>query len=407
MALVPTRRFGRTEIEMPIFSCGGMRYQHKWQDQPLHTIPEGNQRNLEATIERALELGIHHIETARGYGTSERQLGQLLPRLPRDRVIVQTKVSPKADAREFRRDFEDSLARLRLDHVDLFSLHGINDTTVLEWALRPGGCFEVAQQLRAQGKCRFVGFSTHGDLDTILAAIRFGEARVGASFDYVNLHWYFIMQRNWPAIEAAAERDMGVFIISPSDKGGRLYDPPAKLTELCRPLSPMQFNDLFCLARPAVHTLSIGAARPGDFDAHVAVCEWIDHAEEYLRPIQARLGAAMEAATGDANPEALAAGLPGWQDTPAHHNLPVIVWLRNLALGWGLTGFAKWRFNMLTDSGHWFPGSRPAALADIDEPALRDALRGHPRLEEVVTCVRDAVTLLSGEAQARLSRGGS
>ena len=33
------RRFGRTEIEMPVFSCGGMRYQHKWQDVPLDEVP--------------------------------------------------------------------------------------------------------------------------------------------------------------------------------------------------------------------------------------------------------------------------------------------------------------------------------------------------------------------------------
>ena len=65
------RRFGRTELEMPVFSCGGMRYQHKWQDVPEDEIPEENQRNLEATIKRSLEVGINHIETARGYGTSK------------------------------------------------------------------------------------------------------------------------------------------------------------------------------------------------------------------------------------------------------------------------------------------------------------------------------------------------
>ena len=67
------RRFGRTGLNMPVFSCGGMRYQHKWQDVPLAEVPEENQRNLEATIRRSVELGINHIETARGYGSSERQ----------------------------------------------------------------------------------------------------------------------------------------------------------------------------------------------------------------------------------------------------------------------------------------------------------------------------------------------
>jgi predicted aldo/keto reductase-like oxidoreductase len=71
------RRFGRTELQMPVFSCGGMRYQQGWGDLPLEEITPENQANLEATIHRSLELGINHIETARGYGSSEMQLGQL------------------------------------------------------------------------------------------------------------------------------------------------------------------------------------------------------------------------------------------------------------------------------------------------------------------------------------------
>ncbi len=59
---------------MPVFSCGGMRYQHKWEDISPSEVPDDGQANLEATIQRSLELGINHIETARGYGSSEMQL---------------------------------------------------------------------------------------------------------------------------------------------------------------------------------------------------------------------------------------------------------------------------------------------------------------------------------------------
>jgi predicted aldo/keto reductase-like oxidoreductase len=384
-----------------------MRYQYEWQDRRIDQIPADAQENLEATIQRALDDGICHIETARGYGSSERQLGAILPRLPRERLIVQTKVSPTEDPRQFERDFEDSLERLGLDHVDLFSLHGVNDATVLDWSIRPGGCFEVAQRLRERGRCRYVGFSTHGDLETILAAMRFGEARVGASFDYVNLHWYYIFQRNWPAIEEATRRDMGVFIISPSDKGGRLYAPPRKLLDLCAPFSPMQFNDLFCLSQPEVHTLSIGAARPSDFDPHVAIGDRLESAAALVAPVRERLSEAMRAATGDADPEAVTAGLPRWQDTPNHYNLPVILWLRNLAVGWDLFDYARWRFNLLTGAGHWFAGRRPASIEEIPAAAIERALKGHPRAGDVLGLLRDAVQLLAGEEQKRLSQGGS
>src|SRR5579859_5497023 len=121
------RRFGRTELSMPVISCGGMRYQYKWQDVKPSEIPRDNQDNLDATIHRAIELGINHIETARGYGSSEMQLGNVLPKLPRDKIIVQTKVKPYATQEEFLKDFEASMKYLKLDYVDLLSLHGINN----------------------------------------------------------------------------------------------------------------------------------------------------------------------------------------------------------------------------------------------------------------------------------------
>src|SRR5262249_23979670 len=134
------RRYGKTELQMPVLTCGGMRYQWKWQDVPPHEIPADNQANLEATIRRAGESGINHIETARGYGTSEMQLGRILPKFPRGELIVQTKVAPKPSTRDFIKAFCQSMDYLQLDYVDLLSLHGINNREHLRDALKPGGC---------------------------------------------------------------------------------------------------------------------------------------------------------------------------------------------------------------------------------------------------------------------------
>ncbi|MCY7390939.1 MAG: aldo/keto reductase, partial [Leptolyngbyaceae cyanobacterium CAN_BIN12] len=268
------RRFGRTELQMPVFSCGGMRYQYKWQDVALKNIPADNQANLEATIARSLNVGINHIETARGYGSSELQLGQALQQFPREKLIIQTKTSPKENVKEFRKTIEQSLANLKLDYIDLFGMHGINTDENLDWALRPGGCMDVIRDMQRQGKISHVGFSTHAaDPQVIVRACETGQ------FDYVNLHWYYINQRNWDAVEAATRQDMGVFIISPSDKGGMLYSPPQRLVDLCAPLSPIVFNDLFCLSHPQIHTLSVGAARPQDFDEHLKTLALIDRAD--------------------------------------------------------------------------------------------------------------------------------
>ena len=73
---------------MPVFSCGGMRYQQSWSDVPWDQVVAAGQANLEATIARSMELGIHHIETARGYGSSEMQLAPVLKQFPREKLVV-------------------------------------------------------------------------------------------------------------------------------------------------------------------------------------------------------------------------------------------------------------------------------------------------------------------------------
>ncbi len=380
---------------MPIFSCGGMRYQFKWQDIDPVDIPQANQANLEATIRRSLEVGINHIETARGYGSSEMQLGKILPTLPRDKFIMQTKVSPKADPQVFREAFETSLNYLQLDHVDLLGLHGINNGETLHHAIRPGGCLEMAHQLRAEGKVKFIGFSTHGPTQIILDAI------ASDGFDYVNLHWYYIYQNNWPAIEAATRHDMGVFIISPSDKGGHLYNPPQKLLNLCSPLSPMVFNDLFCLSHFQVHTLSLGAAKPTDFDEHLQVIPLLEQPHNHLEPILKRLEQAAIAALGEDWVKTWDQGLPDPEQTPEGINIPMILWLRNLAIAYDLDDYAKTRYNLLSNASHWFPGNTAEPLSRVD---LSRCLELSPHADKIPALLRDAHERLGGETVKRLSQ---
>ncbi|MDX2096713.1 MAG: aldo/keto reductase [Leptolyngbyaceae cyanobacterium bins.59] len=389
------RRFGRTELTMPVFSCGGMRYQHKWQDVPESEIPEDGQRNLEATIWRAIDLGIHHIETARGYGTSEMQLGRILPTLPREKLIVQTKVIPGPDPNAFRQTFEKSLAYLKLDYVDLLGLHGINTPELLQDSVRPGGCLEVARSLQAEGKVRFIGFSTHGPTDVIVQAIETDQ------FDYVNLHWYYINQSNWPAIEAATRHDMGVFIISPSNKGGMLYEPSQRLVDLCAPLSPLVFNNLFCLSHPQVHTLSVGAARPGDFDEHLKTLDLLDQAHEVLAPIVERLEDALIDCLGENWVRTWYLGLPAPHETPGGLNIHTMLWLWNLAKAYDLVEYGKMRYNLLGNGGHWFPGARADRLQDLD---FRNCLKNSPHADQIPAILQETHDLLGSQPVKRLSQ---
>lgn len=390
------RRFGRTNLRMPVFSCGGMRYQHKWQDISASDIPQNGQANLEATIHRSLELGIHHIETARGYGSSEMQLGFLLPKLPRDKLIIQTKIAPDPDPKKFLEAFAKSMNYLKLDHVDLLGIHGINNADLLHQTLRKGGCLAAARKLQKEGRVRFIGFSTHATCHVILQGIDSGE------FDYVNLHWYFVNDLNWPAVEAAARQDMGVFIISPNDKGGKLYDPPQKLATLCHPLSPMAFNDLYCLARPQIHTLSLGASKPSDFDEHIRSLDYYDRIPEIITPIEKRLRDEMEKILGADWCRYWNENLPEYFQEPSQVNVIEILRLWMHAKSLDLVEWGKMRYNLLGgNGGHWFPGEMASKM---DETRLAPLLKKNRFAERIPNILREAHTLFFTTPQKRLSQ---
>jgi predicted aldo/keto reductase-like oxidoreductase len=207
------------------------------------------------------------------------------------------------------------------------------------------------------------------------------------AFDYINLHYYYIFQDNRPVLTAARQQDMGVFIISPTDKGGRLQSAPAKLRALTAPLSPMVFNDLWCLAHPEIHTLSIGAARPSDFDEHLTALPLLADPAPHLDPILARLDRAYTDALGPSFAQRWHEGLPPYDQLPGKINVRKILWLDNLARAFDLVDFAQERYATMEPDDHWVPGGKAAAF---DDAALLAAIPDSPFRAELPDRLRDA-----------------
>jgi predicted aldo/keto reductase-like oxidoreductase len=227
------------------------------------------------------------------------------------------------------------------------------------------------------------------------------EICASGRFDYVNLHWYYIFQEHTPSLAAAKKNDMGVFIISPNDKGGMLYTAPKKLADLTQPLSPMAFNALFCLRHQDIHTLSIGAARPSDFDEHVAAISRLQAAETLLPPIEEKLHKQWETVLPERWRKTWDLGLPSWPDAPQEANFREILRLYNLAIAFDLTDYGRMRYNLLGQGGHWFAGQ---SLENLTREEILPSLAGCPAPETTLEHLLAARELFAGQKIERLSK---
>lgn len=342
------RRFGKTNKMVSAITLGGMRFVHGW-DAPRDVVPEDTIKQCKETVEQALEMGINLIETAHGYMKSEHTYGIVLNdelKLKRDSYFLMTKGAPKT-AEDVRGLVEEQLKALKTDYFDFYAYHGLNSMEILEDSCKKGGPVEELLKLKEEGIIKHVGFSTHAPLEVIIKAI---ETDL---FEFVNLHYYYFFQRNKGAIDLAETKDMGVFIISPNDKGGQLFNPPQKLKDLTAPLTPIQWNARFCLSSPAVHTLTFGlpkTAPPEEVDG-IFPCPTPLSAQDSKIKFELDKQLLLDPyASLDAY---------GMANDPSGINVPEVLRFRTLLKCYDMKDFGLYRYNMFTENDTWFPGSFP------------------------------------------------
>jgi hypothetical protein len=367
------RNFGQTDLPLSVFSLGLMRCL-------------SSQLTLENTVQKAIALGINHFETAKGYGKSEVYLGNVLSKLEREKIYLTSKITPTSDYRLLEKSIDESLTRVQTSYLDCLGIHGINTEEHLQWIMQKES-LNVLQKALNEKKIHYLGFSTHGSLDLILKTINTDL------FHFVNLHYYYFWQRNEPAIELAFQKKMGIFIISPADKGGQLYTPTETLKQLCKPFSPLHLTYRFLLSDRRITTLSIGAANPQELDYPLTVADQDYPLTEKEMRIFNRLNQQLESVLKTDLCRQCYQCLP----CPEDINIPDILRLRNLTLAYDMKQYGQYRYRMLENAGHWFTGKKGDKCTECG-----DCLPRCPEQLDIPRLLNDSHQRLNGSPRRRL-----
>ena len=201
---LPTRPFGLTGENIPLFSLGG---------QGLLEIADHTDEAV-AIINRAIDLGVKYLDTAwwYGHGSSETYYGQALGARRKDIYL-----STKSDQRSYdgaMRQLDESLKRLKTDHLDCWQMHNVRTSKDVEAIFAPDGALKAFLKARNEKITRFIGITGHRNafvlkdaigrfsFDTILMALNAADVHLNGTENETS----FIKN----VLPAAVEKKMGI-----------------------------------------------------------------------------------------------------------------------------------------------------------------------------------------------------
>jgi aryl-alcohol dehydrogenase-like predicted oxidoreductase len=164
---IPTRPFGKSGERVSILGLGG------W-----HLGLPSSDREAVRLAHAAIDAGITFFDNAWDYndGLSETRMGKAIADR-RDQVFLMTKVCTHGrDGKVAMKQLEQSLRRLRTDHLDLWQIHEVVFYNEPALHFARGGVVEALDRARGQGKVRYVGFTGHKDPDLHLQMLAYDYA---------------------------------------------------------------------------------------------------------------------------------------------------------------------------------------------------------------------------------------
>jgi myo-inositol catabolism protein IolS len=161
------RKCGDSDLELSVlglgcWAFGGGKY---W--------GYSDQEAINKMVKSAVDLGINYFDTAEAYneGNSERSLGEAIQGIPRDKLIIGTKISPSnTNPQVLVEHCEASLKRIKTDYIDLYMVHWpITLKAIAHFTDQKVECpsindaFATLRRLKEQGKIRYIGISNFAE----------------------------------------------------------------------------------------------------------------------------------------------------------------------------------------------------------------------------------------------------
>lgn len=207
------RKMEKLGIETSLLGFGCMRF-------PVLEKGEINEPEAERMLDKAIAEGVNYIDTAYPYheGKSEIVTGKILKKYDRNSFYLATKLPlwQINSLEDVDRIFGEQLTKLQTDHVDFYLMHAMNKE---RWdAMRKLGVVERLEQIKAEGRIRYLGFSFHDSYEAFEEIINAREW----DFCQIQLNYMDVEeQAGLKGYELAASKNVPVIVMEPV-KGGSL-----------------------------------------------------------------------------------------------------------------------------------------------------------------------------------------
>lgn len=203
---------------------------------PLNQDGSINEEETFEMFDQAYHAGVNYFDTAYPYhnGASEPVTGRALARYPRESFYLATKLPIWAvkSIDDVKRIFAEQLERLNMEYVDFYLMHALNKE---RWeTIKKLGILDYCEELRKEGKLRYLGFSFHDDYEV------FQEIITSYKWDFCQIQLNYMdkdTQATTKGVELAESLGVPMVIMEPV-KGGSLANLPEDITERFKEVRP-------------------------------------------------------------------------------------------------------------------------------------------------------------------------